>query len=548
MMHLIRISLFLLVLAASTTASRAAGPGDEVVVIYNSALPESLEVARHYAARREVPESRLFGFDLPTDEAISRAVFRHELQEPLHKRLLDEKLLTRKIDFSTGKLSYEITDAKFRYLVICYGVPLKIQPDPTLMEDGVENLSNELRRNEAAVDSELTWLPLLGQKPRLAGPLANGFFGQTNAAALHPTNNIVMVARLDGPDAAIAKGLVDKAIEAETRGLWGRGVFDSRGLTSGAYLSGDLWVKNARDIARRFGFEIESDDLPETLPSNHPLDRVGLYAGWYAGQADGPFARESVDFMPGAIAYHIHSYSASTIRSTNANWVGPLLAKGATATVGFVYEPYLAGTLDLGVFYSRLMLERFTLAEAAWAASPVLSWQTTVVGDPLYRPFGQDPAVLHARLEKDNDPFAAWSHLRVVNLNLETGASPLEMLGYLNQVAITKESPVLLEKQADLYAATGKPTTAALTHRKALELVTQDNAKKRIHLKILDALSATGDHEKTWEAWEEFERAFPGQTLGTELKQRLLETATALNKTEAVARWTPEPKPEAGGE
>jgi hypothetical protein len=30
----------------------------------------------------------------------------------------------------------------------------------------------------------------------------------------------------------------------------------------------------------------------------------------------------------------------------------------------------------------------YTFGEAAWAAQPVLSWQTTVIGDPLYRPFG----------------------------------------------------------------------------------------------------------------------------------------------------------------
>jgi len=35
---------------------------------------------------------------------------------------------------------------------------------------------------------------------------------------------------------------------------------------------------------------------------------------------------------------------------------------------------------------------RITFGEAAWAAQPVLSWQTTVVGDPLYRPFAKEPA------------------------------------------------------------------------------------------------------------------------------------------------------------
>ena len=38
--------------------------GDEVVVIYNSRVPESKQVAEHYAALRQVPANQIFGFAL----------------------------------------------------------------------------------------------------------------------------------------------------------------------------------------------------------------------------------------------------------------------------------------------------------------------------------------------------------------------------------------------------------------------------------------------------------------------------------------------------
>ena len=44
----------------------------------------------------------------------------------------------------------------------------------------------------------------------------------------------------------------------------------------------------------------------------------------------------------------------------------------------------------MAVFFTR-WLKGFSFGEAAYASQPVLSWQTTVIGDPLYRPFGQDP-------------------------------------------------------------------------------------------------------------------------------------------------------------
>ena len=54
--------LFLLI-AALTLAGRvrAEDSGKSVVVVYNTQMPESKEVADHYAARRQVPPSQVFG-------------------------------------------------------------------------------------------------------------------------------------------------------------------------------------------------------------------------------------------------------------------------------------------------------------------------------------------------------------------------------------------------------------------------------------------------------------------------------------------------------
>ena len=112
-------------------------------------------------------------------------------------------------------------------------MPLRILEDPQLAELGWSELRAELRGNGAAVDSELALLPWSRQKMRLAGPLKNPCYGVTNAALLNPVQGVLMVARLDGPDAKIAGSLVDKAMQAETNGLWGRAYFDLRGLTNG---------------------------------------------------------------------------------------------------------------------------------------------------------------------------------------------------------------------------------------------------------------------------------------------------------------------------
>ena len=89
------------------------------------------------------------------------------------------------------------------------------------------------------------------------------------------------------------------------------------------------------------------------------MSQIAIYCGWYDGDADGPFTQPKVEFMPGAFAYHLHSFSAASIRSTTHQfWVGPLLAKGATCTMGCVYEPYLPSRRTSRCFIARLMAQR----------------------------------------------------------------------------------------------------------------------------------------------------------------------------------------------
>ena len=46
----------------------AAGPGEEAVVIYNTALEDSKAVVAHYVAARQVPANQVIGLALPRGE------------------------------------------------------------------------------------------------------------------------------------------------------------------------------------------------------------------------------------------------------------------------------------------------------------------------------------------------------------------------------------------------------------------------------------------------------------------------------------------------
>jgi uncharacterized protein (TIGR03790 family) len=471
--------------------------GDEVVVIYNTRVPGSEDVAKYYAKARHVPKNQIYGFSLTSNEEISRDEFRDSLQLPLVRRLEYDglwKFGPVKIPATNGqpeRIEERVVASKIRYAVLCYGMPLKIAADSDLHESVNENVRPELRRNEAAVDSELSCLPLVKMGMPLSGPLPNLFYGATNVALLNPTNGILLVARLDGPSADIALGLVDKAIKAERDGLWGRAYFDARGLEkNNSYFLGDEWILGAAEISRQLGFETTVDDKPETFPASFPMSQIALYCGWYDVKVSGPFTLPKVEFMPGAFAYHLHSFSAATIRSETQNWVGPLLAKGATCTMGCVYEPYLSGTPNVAVFLSRWIGRGFTFGEAAWAAQPVLSWQTTVVGDPLYRPFGKSLEQLHKELVRSRSPLVEWSDLRAVDGALARGATPFQVMNYLENISTTTNSAVLTEKLADLCEAEGKPSSAIENYQHALKLNPSPEQRIQIRLTLAEKLLA----------------------------------------------------------
>ncbi len=527
--HVVRLSAFLL-LAVSSFASAA--PGDSALVLYNSSMDDSKSVAVHYSALRGVPANQVLGLPLPKGESMTRTEFREQLQEPLLKALRERGLWKLRADATSREFNLTnppaVTESQIRFAVLCYGVPVKILRDAALVEPGTDKLPAELRRNEAAVDSELAALPMAAGRHQLTSAFSNRNYAATNTAALHPTNGILLVARLDGPTVAIARGLVDKALEAERDGLWGRAYFDARGLHEGGYLTGDEWLRKAAGTVQRFGFETMLEDTAPTFSAGFPLSQVGLYAGWYDAAVSGPFTRPQVEFLPGAVAYHLHSFSAYTLRSADKYWCGPLLAKGATATLGCVEEPFLAGTPDLGVLFHRLTAAGWTFGEAAYAAQGALSWQTTVIGDPLYRPFGRHPAELHADLLKRRSPLVAWSHLRVVNLNLAQGSSAAEMVGFLNDQAETKTSAVLLEKLGDLQLALQKSDLAVEAWDKAL--AAQPTPQQRIRLLFARAeqLTKLGRDITALVAWQELAELLPSSPELNRVKQQVEELKAKL--------------------
>ncbi|HOW96451.1 MAG TPA: TIGR03790 family protein [Kiritimatiellia bacterium] len=481
--------LFSLALALLACAARADDPALRTVVLANRRVPESVELARHYMQARGIPADRLCALDLPAGETLMREVYEVRLRDPLlaflRERRLIEQVRRPSDSVRRHESEWQTLSTSIRYVVSMYGVPVRIAD--TRWRIG-EAIANRLRRfdlkDAAAVDSELALL--LNADYPIRGPYPNPLFNQMNEADAPPSAALILIAaRLDGPDAATVRRMIDDARTAEARGLEGRAYVDGRGLAHGSYALGDFWLSEAAERLLREGLDVVQDSAEPVWGPAFPMEQAAVYLGWYNENATGPFLQPGFRFEPGAVAYHIHSTSAEKLRTPAEHWTGPLLAAGASASMGCVGEPLLNLTPHLSVFIDRLC-RGLTFGESAYLAQPVLSWQVTVVGDPLYRPFRHVPG-------EESAPATDWARARAVNQLVRAGRFNIG-LGLCRRWLAETGSPILREKLAELYARNDLFPEAAEEYRAVAEqAATADTAVRAgaLALRILRVLNRT---------------------------------------------------------
>jgi uncharacterized protein (TIGR03790 family) len=117
---------------------------------------------------------------------------------------------------------------------------------------------------------------------------------------------------------------------------------------------------------------------------------TALYCGWYSLRHYVP----GMAFVPGAVAYHVASLEMVGLHEGyETGWVHGLLSDGVVATLGAVAEPYLGAFPPPDEFFPLLMTGRLSLAEVYWRTEPTASWMICLIGDPLYTPFKNHPAI-----------------------------------------------------------------------------------------------------------------------------------------------------------
>jgi uncharacterized protein (TIGR03790 family) len=371
---------------------------ESTIVLYNKAVSDSVELAKFYAEKRGIASDHLIGLTCSIEEEISREEYDRTIAAPLREIFKQRRWWTL---LESNEAPSVVMASAIHFVAVIRGVPLKIRA--TADYPGDQPSPGPIgSRNEASLDSELAVLAL--QSRQISGQTPNPYFQSFRAIGDFTSAILLLVCRLEAPTAPTVRKMIVDAVETEKSGLWGRAYIDAAHNTGAGLAIGDQWLAEVVGQLHKAGIPVVYDETPEIFPDAYPVTKCALYYGWYAGNIAGPFTRPDFRFVPGAIAVHIHSFSAATLRDPNANWVAPLVSKGAAASLGNVYEPYLQLTSRLDIFNDRL-LHGYTFAESAYMSIPALSWMSVMVGDPLYRPYAswlQIDAQDHSAKEGDD--------------------------------------------------------------------------------------------------------------------------------------------------
>ena len=521
------------------------------LVVFNKADPDSQSLAETYAKARSIPPDRVIGLQCALTEEITRADFEATIRKPLEELFQSRGWMKRQENFLPNPvLGLEGTvpvqqsrENPIWVMVLMRGMPLKIAEDPTILAP--ENLMSQLRANAASVDSELALLPIQGLP--LYGLIANPYFADKRIRPFTSffANYLIMVTRLDGPSPGIVRRMIQDAVEVEKTELTGRAFFDLRSIEKkdDPYRLGDEWIERAALLFQARGFEVEIDRRPEVAPKYAPWDQIAFYAGWYTGDFQGPFELPTTRFRRGAIAYHIHSFSAETVRSETKNWVGPLLSHGATATMGAVYEPYLRFTPDISLFVSAL-LSGLSFAEAAYQSQLALSWMVTFVGDPLYRPFPRNFYENLDAAQTSNSPDLPWFRLRKARLLANAGSLSETKSAVAKLVEDFPKNEIILEGGADIDKDLNEKKDAAQLYEQALDLIGDKEPRDRLRL-LMKLAELNRRDDKPKEALKLYERLmveYPEASRSLGLGDRAVAFASgeSLELSPALAKYKQE--------
>jgi uncharacterized protein (TIGR03790 family) len=376
----------IMALTGGMASGRAGGGPENVLLVVNSLRSDSLTIANHYVALRQIPPSNILYLEWPgSTETTDIDTFRTQIIEPIFREI-DGRRLHRQID----------------YIVYSSGFPYAV--DFTADADRPLDQANGSR-------GSLTGLTYLSTLVRLrdvsyvfsgANPRSNHYFGMVTRGF----SSSVGWNELGQPSPAIGTQYYLSTMLGYTDG---RGNTEEEvvnylrraALADGSRPPGTIYFMRTNDNARsgprhgsfpQIAAMIEAENVrAEVANGVLPAGREDVM-GIMTGAAALPFDRARMTIRPGAICDHLTSFGGDLREGAHQTPLTEFLKHGAAGASGTVMEPLnVPAKFPHPVIHAHYV-RGASLAEAFYqsVSSP---YQLLIVGDPLCRPWAQIPQI-----------------------------------------------------------------------------------------------------------------------------------------------------------
>lgn len=407
-----------------------------VLVVYNSFSDSSFWLANYYRNVRGIPITNVIGLYLPDttitvngvthpviiaqETDIIRDSINHELNngtKTFHawRYYLDNIATPIKTHLVNNNLLSTI-----RYIVLCKGVPFKIQANA----DGSNDPGNVTVDGLLCMLNTENYDSLINKEVYPNGIIPNPYFDPDPNLSMdfrflpdHFTTTwqgytvklSYLVSHLDGISYDVVKSIIDKSKNPDMSGTaaW---IIDNDPTWSG----GDGYFTLARDKLTELGFNVYYDSTDSWITSYQ--GNVMGYSSWGTHAEDyncnfndSAWVKDSLHFnlANGSVFNTYESFNGNSLTTLNWRYVQPddtcsghtqglstqFTQIGGTGTMGHAWEPYTNTVIANHIFFPAYQMG-YNIVDAYYQGDTLLAWQNVLVADPLLRIFNCENSVI----------------------------------------------------------------------------------------------------------------------------------------------------------
>jgi uncharacterized protein (TIGR03790 family) len=410
------------------TWANIAGPGN-VLVVYNSNSQVSDSVMNYYVSMRKIPNPlNVCPLDSLMDSTVTINGITHQIVIAQNGDIIRDLnqvnsdnpsfhawkyFLDRIADPIKNYLDNNNLTTTIRYIVLCKGIPFKIQA--RYNGGGYAYTA----KGNLPVDGLLCMLNTPGYDSVIAnnvypnGMITNPYYRKdenmtmnyrfiTNHFAFGAYHLSYLVSHIDGINYNVVKSIIDRSVDADKSGN-GIYILDADPTLS----SFNSWFYNAKTKLEGLGFNVKYNTDNEWVTSNtYSGSPIMGYSSCGTHAEDGncdfndsAYVVDSLQFQyaNGALFSTLESFNGTSLTTLQWRYVNPnnpnnpcnhtqgLLTQfpevGGTGGVANAWEP--DGELVYFETYYASYAVGYGAVDAAYLGMPLLAWQTVVLGDPL---------------------------------------------------------------------------------------------------------------------------------------------------------------------